>query len=111
MARDYLSIMASTGSLEGVFSRTSDIANPRKRNRLTKQRINQLICIKSWDNIVDEDIPIEEALSDDSDFDEEELLGTEREPLEVDSNLPKSPLIRRPRVIQDDSESEDELRA
>lgn len=109
MARDYLSIMASTGSLEGTFSRTSDIANPRKRNRLTKERINQLICIKSWDNIVDEDIPIEEAISDDSDFDGEELLGSKELPIEVESNLPKSPLTRRPRVIRDTSDSEDEL--
>ena len=109
MARDYISIMASTGSLEGVFSRTSDITNPRKRNRLTKERINQLICIKSWDNIVDEDIPIEEVLSDDSDFDGEELLGSKELPVEVESNLPKSPLTRRPRFIQDDLDSEDEL--
>ena len=105
MARDYLSIMASSAPLESVFSRTAEIANPRKRNRLTKERINQLMCIKSWENIIDEDLS-KEDLSDDSDYDGEELIGSEGLLIEVDSNLPKSSLTRRTRVIGDDLEDE-----
>ena len=101
--------MASSSPLEGTFSRTGDIANPRKRNRLTKERINQLICIKSQENIIDEDLPIEEDQSDDSDFNGEELIGSDGLPIEVEFNLPKSPLTRRTRVILDNSDSEDEL--
>jgi hypothetical protein len=108
MARDYLSIMASSSPLEAIFSQTGDIANPSKRNRLTKERVNQLICIKSWENILDEELPIEEQESDDSDFNAEELIEEEdKGPIS-----PRSPLTRRPRMsrtgVISDEESQDD---
>jgi hypothetical protein len=52
MAQNYQSILASSAALEGQFSQISDTANPRKRNRLSKVRINQLACLKSWNKVL-----------------------------------------------------------
>jgi hypothetical protein len=82
MAKDYLGILASSAALEGEFARISDTANPRKRNRLTKRRINELSCIKSWQGIKDLPLPPEEDQSDDSDFPpsiQEEALSDQSE--------------------------------
>ena len=68
MARDYCAILAASAYLEGMFSRIADTANPRKRNRLTKERIRQLSLLKSWDDIKDLEIPLDEAESDLSDW-------------------------------------------
>jgi hypothetical protein len=105
MARDYLSIMASSSPLEGEFSKVSDVTIP-KRNRLTKRRINEVSCIKSWNMIIDKELPIEEQESDDSDFNGEELINEE----DVNRPLsPKSPITRRPKrapiVISDNENS------
>jgi hypothetical protein len=110
MARDYLSIMASSSPLEGIFSRAGDIANPAKRNRLTKRRINETICIKSWEDIIDEELPLEEQESDDSDFNGEEIIS-EEDTIDQGSISPRSPLTRRTRkvpiVLSDDDNLED----
>ena len=68
MAKDYLAILASSASLESEFARISDTANPRKRNRLTKQRINEISCIRSFQRIKDLPVPEDEDESDASDF-------------------------------------------
>jgi hypothetical protein len=47
MAQNYLGILASSAAIEGFFSQVADVANPRKRNRLTKRRINELACLTS----------------------------------------------------------------
>jgi hypothetical protein len=86
MAKDYLAIIASSAPIEALFSRTSDIANPRKRNRLTKQRINQYICCKSWAIIeppIEEDI--NELESNDSDFPYNSLEEEEEEEKELET--------------------------
>ena len=51
IARDFLSIIATSAPIEREFSKLADIANAKKRNRLIDYRINQLICLKSWANI------------------------------------------------------------
>ena len=48
MAKDYLAILASSAAIESEFSRVSDTVNPRKRNRLSKQRINEMSCLRSF---------------------------------------------------------------
>lgn len=71
MAQNYLSILASSAALEGFFAQISDVANPRKRNRLTKKRINEFACLKSWNNIlltVNYDDDDNSDQSEDSDF-------------------------------------------
>ena len=62
------------------------MANPRKRNRLTKRRINEIACLKSWNKVILTPTKEDISESDDSDFpasihedqsessDEEELL-------------------------------------
>lgn len=47
--------MATSAPIEREFSKLGDIANTKKRNRLSARRINQLICIKSWANIAKEE--------------------------------------------------------
>ena len=96
MAKDYLAIIASSAPIEALFSRTLDIANPRKRNRLTKQRINQYICCKSWAIIeppIEEDI--NELESNDSDFPYNSLEEEEEEEegLETNSISSSDPLL------------------
>jgi hypothetical protein len=58
------------------------------------------MCIKSWDNIVDEDLAIEAEDSDDSFIDGEDF--NEDEIIELD-DLPISPITQRLRVIQHNS--------
>jgi hypothetical protein len=96
--------MAASSPLEGIFSQTGDVANPVKRNRLTKSRINEIICVKSWEKIVNTIIE-EDIISDDSNFNGEELLGSEELPLEIESTLPSSPLARR--TLTNNSSDED----
>ena len=48
MAKDYLAILALSAAIESEFSRVSDTVNPRKRNRLSKQRINEMSCLRSF---------------------------------------------------------------
>ena len=69
IARDFLSIMATSAPIEREFSKLSDIANNKKRNRLSALRINQLISLKSWANIKEEEYKIEEDSSSDSELD------------------------------------------
>ncbi len=73
MARDIIGINPTSASIERQFSRASDITNLPKRNRLSKQRINQLCCLKSWLSIQEEQEgdPLED-LSDDIDYSEVE---------------------------------------
>ena len=68
MAQNYLGILASSAAIEGFFSQISDVANPRKRNRLTKRRINEIACLKSWNKVKFELEEEESGQSDDSDF-------------------------------------------
>ena len=68
MARDYLGTLASSAYLEGEFARISDTTNPRKRNRLTKQRIREIALVRSWKRIKFIETPVEEDQSDDSDY-------------------------------------------
>jgi hAT family C-terminal dimerisation region len=68
MARDYLAIMPTTATIERIFSVAGNIANPRHRNRISKARINQLVCLYNWETLPiaeDED----EDVSDDSNDD------------------------------------------
>jgi hypothetical protein len=75
MARDYLAIMPTTAPVERLFSQASESANPRRRNRLTKLRINQILCIRSWDKVPDLlDLDDSENDSDDSDFSNGEVI-------------------------------------
>jgi len=46
MAQDFLAILATSAPIEREFSKLLDIANNKKRNRLSAERINQLICLK-----------------------------------------------------------------
>jgi hypothetical protein len=73
MARDIIGINPTSAPIERQFSRASDITNPPKRNRLTKRRINQLCCLKSWLSIKEEieEDPLED-ISDDTDYSEGE---------------------------------------
>jgi len=61
--------MATSAPIEREFSKLSDIANNKKRNRLSALRINQLISLKSWANIKEEEYKIEEDSSSDSELD------------------------------------------
>jgi len=47
LAKDFLSIMATSAPIEREFSKLSDIANNKKRNRLLTKRVNQLIYLKN----------------------------------------------------------------
>lgn len=62
LARDILAIPTSTAAVERAFSQISDFANNRRRNRLSKERINQFICLRSWEiiTLVNEDMEEEE---------------------------------------------------
>jgi hypothetical protein len=68
MAQNYLGILASSAAIEGFFSQVADVANPRKRNRLTKRRINELACLKSWNKVLYTLKEGDISESDDSDF-------------------------------------------
>jgi hAT family C-terminal dimerisation region len=72
IARDVLAINPTSAAIEREFSKASDITNPPKRNRLSKRRINQLCCLKSWlpqeTSQIEEDL--EEITSDDTDYDD-----------------------------------------
>jgi hypothetical protein len=68
MAKDYLAILALLAALESEFSRISDTANPRKRNRLSKRRINEISCLRSFQQIKDLPILDDEDESDALDF-------------------------------------------
>lgn len=67
IARDFLSIMATSAPIEREFSKLSDITNNKKRNRLSNKRINQLICLRSWANITEEKENLESSESSESD--------------------------------------------
>ena len=47
IAQDYLAIIASSAAIEREFSKLADIANNKKRGRLSARRVNQLISLKS----------------------------------------------------------------
>ena len=69
MARDFLCIQPTSAPIEREFSKASDITNPPKRNRLTKKRINQLCCLKSWLRLKDQlEAAPKEDISDKSNF-------------------------------------------
>ena len=55
MARDILSIMATSVPVERLFSSASNISNP-KRQRMLDDAFRALICINSWvkSDLVDE---------------------------------------------------------
>ena len=55
--------MASSAPIEREFSKLDDIANNKKRNRLSAERINQLITLKSWANIAKKDKDLEAITS------------------------------------------------
>ena len=78
MARDYLAIIATTAPIERLFSIASNIANPRHRNRLTKARINQIICLRSWKKL-----PIIMDDEDDSDNSDEDFDNPEKSTVEL----------------------------
>ena len=59
VAQDYLAIMATSASIEREFSKLSDITT-RKRGRLSAERVNQLICLKSWADIAIEEEDLED---------------------------------------------------
>ena len=80
MARDILAINPTSAPIEREFSKTGDITTPPKRNRLTKTRINQLCCLKSWLSLETNEIeldPLQDS-SDDTDYDNFELSGSEK---------------------------------
>jgi len=66
LVKDFLSIIATSAPIEREFSKLLDIANNKKRNRLSARRVNQLICLKSWANIDinEEDISTEDDEED-----------------------------------------------
>ena len=53
-ARNYLFILAISAPSERIFSRGGDIIT-KKRNRLTKNTFNQIMCLKDWDIFKEED--------------------------------------------------------
>ena len=59
MARDYLSIPASSVPSEQIFSRGGDVVT-KKRNRLNADTIGMILCLKNWrgfgDKYIEEDI-------------------------------------------------------
>jgi hypothetical protein len=68
MAQDFLAIMATSAPIEREFSKLSDIANNKKRNRLSANRVNQLICLKSWADI---NIEVEDIIEGEGEEDSE----------------------------------------
>ena len=59
IVKDYLAIMATSAPSEFIFSKTSDIIT-KKRNRLLPNTIKQIITLKSW-NILENE---EETIND-----------------------------------------------
>ena len=59
IARKYLSIVSISALSESIFSQSSDIIT-KKRNKLTKQTFNQIICLKNWGEINNKDINSDE---------------------------------------------------
>ena len=59
IARDYLAIPATSAPSERVFSSGGDIVT-QKRNRLTRNSVRMIVCLKAWGIIQDEDLVEEE---------------------------------------------------
>ena len=68
MAQDFLVIIATSAPIEREFNKLSDIANNKKRNRLSANRVNQLICLKSWADI---NIEVEDIIEGEAEEDSE----------------------------------------
>ena len=65
--------MASSAPIEREFSKLDDIANNKKRNRLSAERINQLITLKSWAYIANKEGDISDITSSESEAILEEI--------------------------------------
>jgi hypothetical protein len=53
-ARDFLQIPATSVPSEQVFSDASDLVT-KKRNRMTKDTIHEIMCLKDWGVFGDHD--------------------------------------------------------
>ena len=71
MARNYLCVQAMSAPSERVFSRGGDIII-KKRNRLTKNTFNQIMCLKNWNIYLEEDFQGESSDEESSDAEEVE---------------------------------------
>ena len=58
IARDHLAIPATSAPSERVFSQGGDIVT-KKRNRLSGERIRELLCLKDWGVIKGKDLDSE----------------------------------------------------
>ena len=65
IAKDFLAIPATSAPLECVFNIGSDVVT-KKRNRLTGNSVQMIMCLKDWGIITDKDV------DDDDDEEEEE---------------------------------------
>jgi hypothetical protein len=55
MASDYLAIPATSAPSECVFSIGSDVVT-KKRNKLTGDSVQVIMCLKDWGIITDDDV-------------------------------------------------------
>ena len=55
IAKDYLTILATSALSECVFSSSSDIVT-KKRNRLIGDLVQMIVCLKDWGIITNKDI-------------------------------------------------------
>ena len=62
IAADFLAIPATLAPLECVFSIGSDLVT-EKRNRLTRDLVRMIMCLKDWGIITDEDMEEDETSS------------------------------------------------
>jgi len=76
IARDFLAIPATLAPLECVFSTGSDVVT-RKRNKLTRESVRMIMCLKNWGIITDEDIDNSSDNDVDSDGDKDGDGGDE----------------------------------
>jgi hypothetical protein len=60
IAKDYLAIPTTSAPSECVFSSGSDVVT-KKRNRLTGDSVQMILCLKAWGIIQDEDLVEEEG--------------------------------------------------
>ena len=55
IARDYLAIPTTLAPSECVFSTGGDIVT-KKRNKLTGDSVQMIVCLKAWGIVQDEDL-------------------------------------------------------
>ena len=76
IARDFLAIPATSALLECVFSTGSDIVT-KKQNKLTRELVQMIMCLKNWGIITDEDINDSSDNNRDNDEDNDGDRGDE----------------------------------